>query len=353
MMFHLIVTACLAAAPSDCAGLLLPAGDRDSEVACMGAADGIAEGWFAARPELVGQGRDCVATVDLPALSLAEIAPGVFVHEGEPVQMEDSADGRIANLGVVIGDASVAVIDAGVSRAEGQALYAAIRRLTDKPISHVILTHMHPDHVLGASVFHEAGARIVGHHALPLALETRAGTYLANVARLYPPAEVLGTEVALPDEVVQGRARLDLGGRVLDLQVVPTAHTDNDLTVWDATSGTLFTGDLLFRKLTPVVDGSLLGWLDWMATAPWPAPRIVVPGHGPVAQDWEMALAPQRGLLQALADAVRAALAQGAAMSAAVPQVVAAMAPYAAGWNSFEANIARDATAAYAELEWE
>lgn len=353
-MYHLILTACLAGSSGDCAPILLPEAESATLAECEAQAGRISKGWLSGRPGLTGNGTSCQPTADLTALSLEEVAPGVHVYFGEPVQMDDSPDGRIANLGVVIGNGSLAVIDTGVSRRQGQELYAAIRRLTDLPVSHVILTHMHPDHTLGTSVFREAGAGVFGHASLPGALEFRAETYLDNISRLYPAQEVIGTEIISPDRTVEDRESIDLGGRELVLKAEGTAHTDNDLTVFDRKTETFFSGDLIFRDLTPVVDGSLNGWLEWMGAEPVspPAQRIV-PGHGDVAETWGMAVDPQSEFLNALRDATRTAIADGMAMSEAVPAVVESLGVLEKGWNSFPETVARDATAAYKELEWE
>ena len=352
-MFHLILTACLAGPSAPCVPILLPQGDAASGPAGRQGAARISKDWLDRHSDLVADGTECVPTEDLPALDLRQVAPGVFAFFGQPVQLEDSADGRIANLGVVIGQDSVAVIDTGVSRMQGQQLYAAIRRLTPKPVSHVILTHMHPDHVLGTSVFQEAGAQVLGHHALPLALQMRAGGYLDNIARLLPPEEVLGSEVVLPDTTVQDSLRIDLGGRSLLLRAEQTAHTDNDLTAFDDTTSTLFSGDLIFRELTPIVDGSLTGWLGWIAAPPQPEPRVIVPGHGDVAREWQQAIAPQSDFLKALADVTRSQIDAGTPLSEAVEIIVNNLNYMNKNWNSFPASVARDATAAYKELEWE
>ncbi|MGR3248675.1 MAG: quinoprotein relay system zinc metallohydrolase 2 [Paracoccus sp. (in: a-proteobacteria)] len=352
-MFHLILAVCLTSAPDDCGGVLLPQGDAATQQACLEKAGRIAGDWLGAHPDLTGGTPACRENADLPASELQAVAPGVFVSLGESLQMEDSADGRIANLGVVIGRDSVAVIDAGVSRAEGQALYTAIRRITDKPISHLIITHMHPDHSFGAAVFAEAGARILGHNALPQALEGRGGAYLANLADLYPSAEWVGTRVVLPDGIVDGQMQIDLGDRVLDLRAWPTAHTDNDLTVFDRQTATFFAGDLLFRELTPVVDGSLRGWLEWLDSDPAAGARLIVPGHGAVAGSWAEASGSQRMFLDALTAETRKAIDTGQPMSLAVPAIVKALEPLKKDWTSFEATVARDATVAFQELEWE
>ena len=64
--------------------------------------------------------------------------------------------------------------------AEAEALYAAIRQRTDRPISHLILTHMHPDHIMGAEIFAEAGASIIADSRLPEAVARRAPIWLHN-----------------------------------------------------------------------------------------------------------------------------------------------------------------------------
>lgn len=351
-MFHLIVTACLAASSPDCAPVLLPEGDAPDRATCEADAARIAQGWMARHADLRAAGTECVANADLPAAPLQEIAPGVHVQLGEPVQMEQSANGRIANLGLVIGE-TVAVIDAGTSRAEGQALYVALRRLTDRPVSHLVLTHLHPDHIFGAGVFAEAGAEIVAHAALPGALAVRGPVYLQNVQALYPPAEWIGTEIPVPDRLVAGTDWLELGGRALFLTAHPPAHSESDLTAHDTAAGVLFAGDLVFRQLAPVVDGSLPGWLDWLAAPPRPQPRLIVPGHGPVAQGWDEAVAPQRHFLEALAASVRQQIASAVPMSLAVEAVADALSPLSTDWSDFDATVRRNATAAYKELEWE
>jgi hypothetical protein len=152
-MFHLILSTCLAAQPALCDPRLLPAGGAPSRSACELAGARIARHWLALHPDLAdGGGTHCIETVFLPALSLCQIAPGIHLHLGSSGQISRQNCGRIANSALVIGD-TVAVIDSGGSRAEGEALHAAIRKLTDRPIRYLILTHIHPDHILGAEVF--------------------------------------------------------------------------------------------------------------------------------------------------------------------------------------------------------
>ena len=122
-----------------------------------------------------------------------------------------------------------------------------------------------------------------------------------------------------------------------------------DLTVLDVTSGTLFAGDLVFLRHLPVLDGSLRGWLAVLDDLARVHARRVVPGHGPVA-DWPDGLEDQRRYLLRLAHDIRAAIKAGETIG-----VVASRAAEVERmrWELFDAGNARNATAAYAELEWE
>lgn len=349
-MFHLLVLACTADAI--CAERWLPAADAATRPACEAAGPPALTPWLAAH-DLTGRAFRCVDTAALPALTLEEAAPGVLVHLGPPELADSGNGGRIANLGAVIGPEGIAVIDPGGSRAEGEALLAALRRRSALPVTVAVVTHVHPDHSLGAEVFREAGARILGHARLADALSARVGSYATTYRDTIGAAAFHGSRFVLPDQGVAEAAEVDFGGDRLRLLPVQTAHTDSDLAVWHEGSGTLFTGDLLFRDLTPVLDGSITGWLDWLGTPPAPPPLRLVPGHGPVAGTWPEASGATRGYLEALAAAVRGAIAEDLSLSEAVPAVAAALTPLGAGMTEFDGTTRRNTAAAYKELEWE
>lgn len=279
-----------------------------------------------------------------------QIAPGVFVHRGIVGDAAQDNLGDVANISFVVGSRSVAVIDTGGARVVAEQVYRAIRQETDLSISHVILTHMHPDHVLGASVFAGAGAEVVGHARLSGALRDRAESYLDAFRERIGDAAFIGTGVVLPTTRVGESLTINLGGRALELRAWPTAHSTTDITVHDSGSGVLFTGDLVVDGQTPSLDGSLTGWQAVLAEmAEFDLPQIV-PGHGGPLLDWPEASVPVLRYLDVLGDDTRAAIAAGTRLSDAVDTIGQSE---EASWQLFDLFNPRNATVAFTELEWE
>jgi quinoprotein relay system zinc metallohydrolase 2 len=293
----------------------------------------------------------CIAGAAEP-LRLSEVAPGVFVHQGRVEDWLPANRGDVANLGFVVGKRCVAVIDSGGTPAVGEALRAAIARTTELPVCYVINTHAHPDHVLGNVAFTEPADKapqFVAHARLPAALAARA-PYLRNALQRDFGLVLAPAAIVTPTLLVESRLELDLGGRLLQLDAWPTAHTNHDLSVFDRQTRTLFLSDLLFVDHLPVLDGSLRGWLQVMTELRRLDVALAVPGHGAPSAQWPAVLDAQEQYLSRLLDGTRAALRNKLSIQQAVDQIGRADLPV---WQLVEQFHRRNITAAYAELEWE
>jgi quinoprotein relay system zinc metallohydrolase 1 len=240
-----------------------------------------------------------------------QIAEGVWLVEGSTDNFAPDNGGNIVNVGFIETAEGVVVIDTGPSRRYGEALRQSIEHVTGKPVLRVLLTHHHPDHVLGNQAF--AGVPIAALPGTAKLLAEQGDAMAENMYRLVGDW-MRGTEVVLPTEEVQ-EGTLEIGGRRLQLLAL-RGHTGADLAILDERAGVLFAGDILFyqRALTTPNTPGLDVWLadlDRLQALPW---KQIVPGHGPLATD-AAPFAQMRDYLGWLDGLMREGAEQGAEMN--------------------------------------
>ncbi|SFM63381.1 quinoprotein relay system zinc metallohydrolase 1 [Marinobacter zhejiangensis] len=215
-------------------------------------------------------------------LEAREIAKGTWVIEGSTGNFSRDNGGNIVNVAFVITGDGVVVIDSGPSRLYGEALRRLIESKTSEPITHVLITHHHPDHAFGSQAFDPDtlymldGAREM--------LEEEGDGFSDNMYRLVGDW-MRGTEVVVPANTLEPGI-LDVGDHRFQLLEL-TGHTGSDLVVLDETTGVLFASDMVFynRALTTPQSPGLMIWAGELARLEELPYRIVVPGHGPIVSD--------------------------------------------------------------------
>jgi len=273
-----------------------------------------------------------------------QIAEGTWLFEGSTENFEKSNGANIVNTAFIVTAEGVVVIDTGPSRRYGEEMREAIARVTDKPVVKVLLTHHHPDHVLGNQAF--ADVPIAALEGTTELLREQGDAMAENMYRMVGDW-MRGTEVVLPSETLTP-GELQVGDHRLQLLAL-RGHTGADLAVFDETTGVLLAGDIVFyqRALTTPNSPGLDVWLadlDTLQALPW---KLLVPGHGPVsdnAQPFEQ----MRDYLGWLDELMRTSAEQGAEMGEVTQ---ASIPPRFAGISLTRYELIRSATHLYPKYE--
>lgn len=250
--------------------------------------------------------------------------PGAVEHPGRPA-LHELADGVHAwvqpdgswwvnNAGAVTGGGEVLIVDTCATADRTTAFLDAVRAATDEaPVRFAVNTHQHGDHTYGNCLL-PASSTLIGHPHM------RAGLgqdpVIDGCPPLWSPVPDWGPVTRrLPDLTVSGPCTVHLGDRCVELHHPGgPAHTDGDLVAWLPEERILFSGDLVFAGLTPLVFmGSVpgaLAALDWLASF---GPQVLVPGHGPVltGPDIARSLGEQRRYYELVLDVADVGLRDG------------------------------------------
>jgi glyoxylase-like metal-dependent hydrolase (beta-lactamase superfamily II) len=259
------------------------------------------------------------------------LAEGVYAYtaEGDP------------NVGAIFGEEAVLVFDARATPVLAQSWIDEIRRLTDRPIAYVLLSHYHAVRVLGASAY-EAREVIASTRTQALIEERGQADWdseLGRFPRLFAAAETI-PGLTYPSVTFEERATIDLGGRTVELSWVGRGHTAGDVVAWIPDCEVLFAGDLVESEAAPYMgDGSIQDWrgetLDRVAAFEATA---LVGGRGPVSRGEEVgrAIEDTRAFLTTTFDLTAEVQSSGGSIKQAFDAVHEALAPRYSGYPIFE-----------------
>lgn len=190
-----------------------------------------------------------------------------------------------ANVGFVVGDNGVLVIDTLTSAAEGKKLLADIRSVTDKPVRWVVNTHHHLDHTGGNCVFAAQGADIIAQENAASALIPHWNYVMSHLADYtLTQQDMEGTTVVPVSILFRDSVKIDAGGITAEVKSFGCTHSPGSSIVYLPSERILFAGDILFTDCHPfLAEGDLRTWVRALNRLMGMDVEKIIPGHGPVS----------------------------------------------------------------------
>lgn len=217
-----------------------------------------------------------------PSMRVEAVGPHSHYVQGLTQLGSPKNQNFISNAGFVITPEGVVVVDALGSPRLAERLTQAIRQLTDQPVTHVIVTHYHADHIYGLQHFKALGAKVVAHSASREYIQSDTARLRLEASRTDLAPWIDGQTRIVPADVwIDGPTTLTVGGVAFELTPVGPSHTPEDLTVYVPSEQVLFAGDLFFNGRLPFVgQANSKQWIQSLERLLAFDTRAVVPGHG-------------------------------------------------------------------------
>ncbi|MBI5793049.1 MAG: MBL fold metallo-hydrolase [Rhodocyclales bacterium] len=280
------------------------------------------------------------------SLPVQRVADDVYVIPGVLADASSANRGRVVNTGFIVGRDGVIVVDSGANHGHGEAILATVASVTGKPVALLINSHPHPQNVLGNSAFAARGIPILATAATAAAMRARCPDCLRSLERSVGAEVMAATRIQLPDRVAASEVR-EVAGRRLTLLHAGHGHTEGDLVLFDAASGVLFAGDLVYRGQVPhLSESDTAGWLASLQPLRELPVRTLVPGRGPVGTAAD--LAPIGRYLLQLRQRVAAAYRDGRSADEAI---ALADLPEFSSWQGYAERHGRNVQHVYFEIE--
>jgi len=264
-----------------------------------------------------------IATCPLFAWAACEMTQYRRVQASPHVHVFEAAEGTTAvvngNVSAVVGRDAILVVDTGQFPSLARRMVADLKAISKAPVTHVVNTHWHGDHLLANSVFKEAypgvrfaahphtieqGPKFYGDYAARMKqrlpgivadMKKRAAASSSDEERLWIGKtlecldavlpEVDHTRYLGPDLPVERELRVDLGGVTAVVRHLGAGNTPGDLVVWVEPDRAVIAGDMLVAPVPYAIGSDIAPWEATLKTLRTLDAAIIVPGHGPVMRD--------------------------------------------------------------------
>lgn len=222
-----------------------------------------------------------------PAMHAQQVSKSVWYVEGVGALGSPSNQNFISNSAFVVTPTAVVVIDALGSPALANQLLDEIRKVTDKKVTHVLVTHYHADHIYGLQTFKAAGAKIIAHQAAKAYLNSETARLRLEASRKdLAPWVNEQTHLVEADQWIDKETSLTVGGVLFQLKPVGPSHTPEDIAIYMPSEKVLFAGDLVFRSRIPYVgQADSRHWIAAMDSLLAFDTSVIVPGHGAISNE--------------------------------------------------------------------
>ena len=224
------------------------------------------------------------ASSQFPEVKVHKINDRVYALLGPSDAPNKQNLGYMNNNLVVIGKQGVILVDAGSHKAVAEHIDRAIKAITPKPVTHVLITHHHPDHHLGLEYF--KGAQVIASEVCAKQIQDNGRAMVGSMSR-NTGLPLRDAKPVVPQTRLAPRARqaMEIDGIKLELIQTEIAHTDGDMLVWLPEDGILASGDILVHTINPNFrDGNLKSWIGVVDNILKLPLKTVMPGHGPLMQ---------------------------------------------------------------------
>ena len=290
-----------------------------------------------------------LSAMPLHALEIRQVTDNVYAIVGPLDQRSAENLANNATFGVVVTDAGVVLVDTGGSWLGAEALHAAVREITDKPVKFVINSGGQDHRWIGNDYWQQQGAKVIASNAAVADHKDRGSLQLTGLSVLLGD-KLEGTVPAYADITFDTEYSFELGGVAFEITYAGQAHTPGDSFVWVPSASTVFTGDIVYmERILGIGDQSHSGtWIDVFEAVAALNPTHIVPGHGGPT-DLAGATADTYDYLVNLREQMGAYIDNGGDIIESVNVEQGAFAYL----ENFEGLAKRNAQQVFAEMEWE